>query len=193
VQGNEPKFRNVAGMAVSVRDMLNVEVGGAFGFYASSLTTKLKPKETLSFWDIARDFQKRIERGRKKKNPLTMLVATELDSGLLDSLYFSKYGLIESKMSQRFLGKMNWDKLNYGFSITNVGKVNVPKTYGHLTLECIFGPVVYSDVNEKTVGVTTASDKLTFVLTHNGATVGAEKTSQIRSKVIEKLSEAING
>jgi NRPS condensation-like uncharacterized protein len=191
IQGKKQGFRNRAGMAVSVRDKMRIKVGEAFGFYASSLTVMLKNNSNLSFWEMARCFQKRIEISLRKTNPFKMLISNAIDPGLIDSLYFSKYGLIENKMSKKFLKKMMWDKLNYGFSLTNVGRVNIPVSYGKLELDCVYGPIVYSDVNEKTVGVTTVGNKMTFVLTHKVENIDKETAGKIKNSVIQKLSEAI--
>jgi NRPS condensation-like uncharacterized protein len=191
LQGNRQAFRNQAGMAVSIRDKMRIDVGEAFGFYASSLTTMLKVNQDLPFWDKAREIQKKIKASLRKTNPFRMLISNEIDSGLIDSLYFDKYGIIDIKISKKFLRKMKWDKLNYGFSITNVGKVDIPKTYNGLELDCVYGPVVYSDVNEKTVGITTAGNKLTFVLTHNKDNVNVETVNKIKDHVYLQLSLSI--
>jgi len=191
LQGREQDFRNQIGMAVSVRNKMKIDVGEAFGFYASSLTTQLKAKENSPFWDMARGFQKKIKKSLKTTNPFRMLISNEIDSGLIDSLYFDKYGLIDNKMSKMFLRKMNWDKLNYGFSITNVGKVDIPKTYNTLELKCVYGPIVYSDVNEKTVGITTAGNQMTFVLTHNKDNVDAETINKLKDQVSLLLTRSI--
>ena len=49
VQGNKERFRNQAGLAVNVRDKLKVNVGEAFGFYASSLSLPLRIKDISIF------------------------------------------------------------------------------------------------------------------------------------------------
>lgn len=191
VQGNKERFRHQAGLAISVRDKLKVNVGEAFGFYASSLSLPLRINDNLSFWDQSRQLQKSIGKARKKKNPLTMLISSLIEPGLVDSLYFAKYNLFESKISQRLLRKMAWDKLNNGFSITNVGKVKMESDFGNLKLDSIYGPVVYSDVNEKTVGVTTVDDKLTFVMTWNNDIVDEEQANDIQVITNQKLSKAL--
>jgi len=191
VQGNNERFRNQAGLAISVRDKLKVNVGEVFGFYASSLSLPLRIKDNLTFWDQSRQLQKSIDKARKKKNPLTMLISSLIEPGLLDSLYFTKYYLFESKLSQRLLGKMAWGKLNNGFSITNVGKVKMESDFGDLKLDSIYGPLVYSDVNEKTVGVTTVDDKLTFVMTYNKDIVGEEQANDIQVITCQRLLKAL--
>ena len=84
-----------------------------------------------------------------------MLKAEALHPTLLGSLYFAKYELITSRASSRLLSKMRWHGTRYGFSVTNVGRVGIPTRYGSRTIESVYGPFVYSDVNEKVVGVAT--------------------------------------
>lgn len=191
VQGNGPKYRNNAGLAVSVRKLLNVDVGSAFGFYASSLPTTLKVNSRIAFWDMARRFQKKIDIARNKKNPFNMLISNIIDPSLMDSLYFNKYDLFESKLSKRFLKKMMWDKVNFGYSITNVGRADIPVVYHHLKLDCIYGPLVYSDVNEKTVGVTTTGNKMTFVMSQNEEVLAGSIADLIEEAVTDTLLRAI--
>ncbi len=84
-----------------------------------------------------------------------------------------------------------WDKVNYGYSITNVGRVDIPTAYDHMELDCVYGPFVYSDVNEKTVGVTTVGNKLTFVMSYNEESVNSGTAGQIEDVVTHKLVDAI--
>ena len=57
---------------------------------------------------------------------------------------------------------MNWRSISYGYAITNVGRMNIPANYNQYQLESVYGPFVYSDVNEKTIGVITVGDKVTL-------------------------------
>ena len=58
-------------------------------------------------------------------------------------------------------------------------------------LDAVFGPLLYSDVNEKVVGVTTVGGVLTFTLTCDGDAVDAEAATRIRNAATAKLLEAI--
>jgi len=49
VQSDHLRYRQRSALAVSTRDRLNVPVGDAFGFYASSLTVKLPYRPSMSF------------------------------------------------------------------------------------------------------------------------------------------------
>ena len=137
-------------------------MGDAFGFYASSMSLPLARIPDKSFWKIARQAHKKIHTELAKTDIFRMLLAEHLPPSLLDSLYFSKYGSLKNKLALKMLQRMKWDKVSYGYSITNVGRVNIPENYGKYILEAVYGPFLYSDVNEKVVGVITISGKLTF-------------------------------
>ncbi|MCG3210693.1 MAG: hypothetical protein FOGNACKC_04324 [Anaerolineae bacterium] len=103
VQGDAEPYRPSAGLAVSTRDKLNVPVGEAFGFYAASLTTQLRYEPHRTFWDSARIFHEKIKDSLAQTNIFRSLSAELLAPTLLDSLYFSKYGLIKSRLSDKLV------------------------------------------------------------------------------------------
>ena len=192
VQGNTDPYRANVGLAVSTRDKLNVPVGEAFGFYASSLPAQLEYDPHLTFWDCARIFHKKIGDSLAKTNIFRSLSADLVAPTLLDSLYFSKYGLIKSRLSDKLVQQMNWQGISYGYSITNVGRMNIPTNYDQYQLESVYGPFVYSDVNEKTMGVITIGDKVTFLMSYNETIVTLHTAEEIRETAIDYISNAVN-
>ncbi|MCP4111670.1 MAG: hypothetical protein GY749_40135 [Desulfobacteraceae bacterium] len=193
VQGNTEPYRSSAGLAVSTRDKLTVPVGEAFGFYASSLTARLEYDPRRTFWDSARIFHKKIGDSLAKTNIFRSLSAELLAPTLLDSLYFSKYGLIKSRLSDKLVRQMNWQGTSYGYAITNVGRMNIPTTYDQYRLDSVYGPLVYSDVNEKTMGVITVGDKVTFLMSYNESVVIPHTAEAIRDTAMDYLlSNAVN-
>ncbi|MCG3210692.1 MAG: hypothetical protein FOGNACKC_04323 [Anaerolineae bacterium] len=86
---------------------------------------------------------------------------------------------------------MNWQGLNYGYAITNVGRMRIPTTYDQYQLESVYGPIVYSDVNEKTVGVITVGDKVTFLMSYNQTIVAPATAEKIRKTTMDYLSNAV--
>jgi len=189
VQGSGERFRSRAGLAISTRDMLKLPVGESFGFYASSHKVHLKHYLDRPFWDAARKVHEQLKSSIASANPFRMLSATLLDPTLLDSLYFSKYGLARNGMSERLLKKMMWEKVNFGFAITNVGRVDVPVAYGNLELDAVYGPCVYSDVNEKTVGVITVGNKATFVMSYNETVVDTGTGKLLKDGVVARIGD----
>ena len=119
-----------------------------------------------------------------------MLIAELLSPTLLDSLYFDKYGLIKDKTAERLLKRMGWDKVTYGYAITNVGRANIPTAYGPLRLEAVYGPSFYSDVEEKMVGVITVGGRMSFMLIHNESHISSETARRIRDAVMSYLARS---
>ena len=193
VQGDSEPYRLHAGLAVSVRDKLKVPVGEALGFFASSLPTRLEFDPTQSFWDAARVVHTLISDNLAKTDPFRSLSTESLAPTLLDSLYFSKYGLIKNSLSEKLVRKMDWHATSYGYAITNVGRVSIPTTYGQYELDAVYGPLVYSDVNEKTIGITTVGDKASFLMSFNEANVGRQTAEAIRDVAMKHLLNAVNG
>ena len=92
-------------------------------------------------------------------------------------------------MLKRLLRRMGWHKVTYGYAITNVGRFDIPTVYGPLTLEAVYGPAVYSDVDEKVVGVITVAGQLSCVLTCNAAVVG--DATRLRNVAMAYLQGAL--
>ena len=191
VQGSDDLFRNRAGLAISTRDKLTVPVGESFGFYASSHRVLLKNYQGKSFRDAVTTIHQQLKRSIDSADPFKMLSATRLCPTLIDSLYFSKYGFSSNGISDKLLKKMMWDKVNYGCVITNVGRVDIPTDYGDLQLDAVYGPLVYSDVNEKTAGVITVGKRTTFWMSYNESLIDSETATQFRNAVQGLLQEAI--
>ncbi|MBN1381019.1 MAG: hypothetical protein JXA41_05040 [Deltaproteobacteria bacterium] len=179
-------------LAVNTRNRLNVPVGEAFGFYASSLTVRLKYWPRKDFWENARHLHRQIHSELDRTDLFRMLRAEFLPPGLLDSLYFSKYGLIDSRISNRLLKKMGWHRITYGYAITNVGRIDMPDVYGPLRLEALHGPSVYSDVEEKIIGVITVKGSISFMMTFNETTISTHDARQIRDFAMQHLLNAVD-
>ncbi len=185
VQDDRRPYRQRSALAVNTREKLSIPAGEAFGFYASSLTVKLPYRRQKSFWDNAREVHSRITKELSKTNLFRMLSAEMVHPTLLDSLYFHKYGLLDEAMPQRILKKMGWHEHTYGYALTNVGQFDIPTTYGPYRLEAVYGPLFYSDVEEKMVGVITVGGKLSFILACNESVVG--DVTRLKEAAMEHL------
>ena len=82
-----------------------------------------------------------------------MLTSEQIHRTLLDSLYFRKYGLLEGGYAKQApVAGMGWHEITYGYALTNIGRFDIPTSFGQLELEAVYGPLFYSDVEEKMVG-----------------------------------------
>lgn len=189
VQGDKKSYRQRSALAVSTREKLNVSAGESFGFYASSLTVTLPYSPQLAFWDNARRIHKRILDELSTSNLFRMLSSENIHPTLLDSLYFQKYDLLNEVMPARLLRKMRWDRITYGYALTNVGRFDIPTTYGSLKLEALYGPLFYSDVEEKMIGVITVGGRLSFLFASNTSVI--DDPSGLRDAAMRHLEKAI--
>ena len=183
------KIHATAGLARSLRPFMRPAVTDDFGFFAASMTFQLPFKPDTSFWNMARRVHQQIRRRLDAENPFQLLIMELVHPTLADSLYFQKLGFIDQRLSRKMLKLAHWHKLYYGCAITNVGRLDMPEHFGPLTLEAIHGPVVYSDVNEKTIGITTVSDRLTISMTSNGRQVSQQDATEILSRMRNTLIE----
>ena len=162
VQPDHLRYRQRSALAINTRDKLRVPTGESFGFYASSLTVTLPYSSRISFWDNARSVHSIIRKELDRTDLFRMLSSELIHPTLLDSLYFRKFGLVEGAMPNKLLRMMNWHQTTYGYAITNVGRFDIPMSYGSLELEAVYGPLFYSDVEEKMLGVITVGGRLSF-------------------------------
>ena len=118
-----------------------------------------------------------------------MLTSEYIHPTLLDSLYFQKYGLLNEVMPGKLLRKMGWHRITYGYALTNVGRLDIPTAYGSLKLEAVYGPLFYSDIEEKMIGVITVGGRLSFLLASNKSVVN--DAPDLRESAMRHLEEAI--
>jgi len=190
IQSDRQGYRQRSAMAVNTRDKLLLSVGESFGFYASSLTVKLPFSSSMSFWDNARKVHSKIAKELNKTNLFRMLTAELIHPTLLDSLYFQKYGLLDEAIPKKMLNKMGWQKMAYGYALTNIGRFDIPANYGSLELDSVFGPLFYSDIEEKMVGVITVGEKLSFLHASNKSIVA--DAAQLKDSAMINLKKALS-
>jgi NRPS condensation-like uncharacterized protein len=191
VQGDRQRYRPRSALAVNTREQLRVSAGESFGFFASSLTVQLPYSPRQSFWDNAKKVHSRITKELARTNLFRMLTSEQIHPTLLDSLYFQKYGLLDSTLPNLFLRKMGWHQITYGYALTNVGRFNIPTSYGPLELEGVYGPLFYSDVEEKMVGVITVGGRLSFLHASRETVVG--DGTPLQKAAMRHLETAIEG
>ncbi len=191
IQVDRRRYRQRSALAVNTREKLRISAGESFGFYASSLTVKLPYSPRKSFWDNARKIHARISKELVRTNLFRMLSSEQIHPTLLDSLYFRKYGLLDSTIPNQFLRKMGWHQITYGYALTNVGRFDIPTSYGPLELEGVYGPLFYSDVEEKMVGVITVGGRLSFLHASRETVVG--DATRLQAVAMKHLETAIGG
>lgn len=197
-------------VATSLRDPLPNPPGEAMGYYAQGVQLKLKYNHKKSFWDNARKYHKKIRpnfTNKKMFGDLPMYLM--MDSNLYSVLSFKNLGGLVSPEARRYeklsgfakredvivrlLQRAKMDSLDaklMGPAITNLGRVDFPRTYGDLELDRLLMqpggafPLVHVDI---VLGAVTCSGKLSMILEYTPAAVETTAMEKIKDKTLEYL------
>ena len=209
VAGEKPYHAKTA-IAASLRDRLPNPPGEAVGYYASGFELKLKYNHKKSFWDNARKYHKKIKPNFTNKKVFGDLPAwLQMDSNIYEALNFKKLGGLVPTDSPRYeklsdfgkredvvvrlLQRAKMETLEtklLGPAITNLGRLDFPKTYGALELDRLIMqpggafPLVHVNM---VIGAVTCSGKVSLVVEYAEEAVDTSTMEIIKDKAMESL------
>jgi NRPS condensation-like uncharacterized protein len=209
VEGEKPHHKKTA-IAASLRDRLPNPPGEAMGYYASGFELNLKYNHKKSFWENARIYHKQIKPNVTNKKVFGDLPAfLQMDSNIYEALSFKKLGRLVPTDSPRYKKLSNFGKREdvvvrllkrakmetlemklLGPAITNLGRLDFPKTYGALQLDRLIMqpggafPLVHVDM---VLGAVTCSGKLSLVVEYAEEAVDTATMENIKDKAMEFL------
>jgi hypothetical protein len=209
VQGEKPYHAKTV-VAANVRDQIPNPAGEGIGMYAGGVELGFKYNHKRSFWENARKFHKKIQPKFTNKNLFSEMINwLYLEPTIFEAMNFKKLGwLVPSdsiryeKLSSfskkedvvlRILQRENLESLetkHWGAAVTNLGRLDFPKTYGALELERLImqpgGGIPLANVN-LVLGAVTCSDKLSLVLEFAEQAIDTGTMEKIRDKAMEFL------
>jgi NRPS condensation-like uncharacterized protein len=198
-------------IATSLRDRLPNPPGEGMGFYAAGVELKLKYNHKKSFWENARRFHKKIKPNFTNKKVFGQIVDwLYLEPTFLEAMNFKKLGGLVPPDSSRYeklsafskkedvvLRLLKRDKMEspemmfMGPAITNLGRLDFPKTTGALELDRLImqpgGAFPLAHVN-LVLGAVTCSGKLSLVLEYAEEAVDTQTMKEIKDKALDYLS-----
>ena len=209
VIGGKPHHAQTA-IAVSLRDRLPHSPGEEMGYYALGMQLKLKYNQKKSFWDNARNYHKKITSNLSNKKVFGDLTAyLQMDSNIYEALSFKKIGALVKPDSPRYQklsdfgnrqdvvvrllqrAKMEtFDSKLIGPAITNLGRLDFPKTYGSLELDRLIMqpggafPLVHVDM---VLGVATCAGKMSMVVEYAEQAIDTTTMKKIKNKAMSLL------
>lgn len=211
VQGERP-FHSTISVAASLRDRLSKPAGEVMGFYAGVVQPKFKYDGGRGFWDNARQFHRKVRPLYTDKNLFQdALVWSYLDPTILEAISFKTLGSLvpegasrHEKLSAfgsrddtvlRILKRDKMDSLDriiYGTTVTNLARLDFPRTYGSLELDrLIMKPGgAFPLVNFNLVlGAVTCAGKLSMLLEFVEDNIDVGTMEEIKDKALELLHE----
>jgi NRPS condensation-like uncharacterized protein len=191
IQGAHPAYLHTVSMPVNIRNRLSRPIGEAFGLYVSSVSATLNYALRTSFWSNVREIQDRMK--KRLTNRAVFLLHWQMDflhPSLIDSIYFSKYGLLNNRVASFFLRLIGIRRVNTGLDISNFGRYDFPVSYGALELKAIIVPAFLSDYQEKCLRIITVGGKMFFTFTFRESILDLLTAEQIRDTSMKYLSQA---
>jgi NRPS condensation-like uncharacterized protein len=209
VEGEKPYHARTV-IAASLRDRLPNPPGEAVGYFAAGVELKLKYNHKKSFWENARRFHKKIKPNFTNKKVFAELLNwLYLEPTFFEVMNFKKLGGLVPSDSARYkklsafskkedvvLRLLKRDKMDsletviLGPAITNLGRMDFPKTYGALELDRLImqpgGAFPLSHVN-LVLGAVTCSGKLSLVLEYAEEAVDTGTMEKIKDKAMDYL------
>ena len=190
VRGVSDSLRTVL-VPIDLRDRLTQDVGHAVGHYASAIKAVLPALSPgASIWQTARDVRKTV---REKLTDRQAFAAQRIDAvspSLMDAIVFAKHGLCDDPMALRLLKRSGLDRRLTGVLLSNLGRMDIPQTYGSLELHDLIGPVVYSDGADLVLEVVTLAGVMHLTLSFGETTLSREAARDIRVKAMTRLAGA---
>jgi len=209
VEGEKP-YHAIIAVGVSLRDRIPNSVGEGMGYFAGAVELNFKFNHKRSFWDNAHKFHKKIQPKFTNKNLFgDILNWLYLDPTIFEAMHFKKLGrLVPSDSSRyeklstfsknedvvlRLLQRDNIESLetkHWGTAVTNLGRLDFPKTYGALELNRLImqpgGAIPLSNVN-LVLGAVTCTGKLSLVVEYAEEAVDTATMEIIKEKGMEFL------
>jgi NRPS condensation-like uncharacterized protein len=209
VQGEKPYHEKLV-IAASLRDRIPNPPGEGMGMYAGGVELKFKYNHKRSNWENARQFHNKIQPKLTNKNLFAdILNWLYLEPTIFEAMNFKKLGWLVPPDSSRYeklsafsksadivsriLQRDNLESLetkHWGTAVTNLGRLDFPKTYGALELDRLImqpgGGIPLANVN-LVLGAVTCSDKLSLVVEYAEEAVDTGTMGKIKHKALEYL------
>ncbi len=169
----------------NLRTHLKTQPGESMGFFISTLKPILEYSEKKTFWENAQIFHKKIKRLLEKDLFNNQLIGL-FTPIFLDVMMLNLFGQREDKRVKKLLKKAGMNKLNFTFTIANLGRVEIADNSEKLKLKTLFGPMAVSNAMEKYISVLTINNELHFSICFNENIIDQESILKIK-KLISQI------
>jgi hypothetical protein len=198
------------GVGASLRERLPAPAGETMGFYAGVVTPKWKYDGKRGFWDNARVFHRKVRSLYTNKNLFRdMLTFCYLEPSIMEAVNFKKLGGLVPEGASRYqklsaFGQRDdtvlailkrdklesLDRLTMGSAVTNLGRMDFPRTYGALELERLImkpgGAFPLVNLN-LVLGAVTCAGKLSLLVEYLEDNIDIKGIEEIREEATKSL------
>ncbi len=168
----------------NLRTHLNNQPGESMGFFVSTLKPSLEYRERKTFWENTQIFHKKINRLLDKdlfKSQLICLFTPKF----LDAMILNLYGQRADKRVIRLLKKTGMNKINFTFTIANLGLIEPDNDSMKIKLKELYSPFAFSDSMEKYISVLTINNELNISICFNENKANRESIYKMKELTLQ--------
>lgn len=166
----------------NLRTHLKNQPGESMGFFISTVRPNLEYSEKITFWENAQIFHKKIKRLLEKDLFKSQLIGL-FTPKFLDVMMLNLFGQREDKLVKKMIKKAAMYKLNYTFTIANLGLIEIADNLEKLKIKTLFGPMAVSNAMEKYISVLTINNELHFSICFNENIVNRESILKMKKLI----------
>jgi len=173
----------------NLRTHLKSQPGESMGFFISTVRPNLEYSEKITFWENAQIFHKKIKRLLEKDLFKSQLIGL-FTPKFLDVMMLNLFGQREDKLVKKMIKKAAMYKLNYTFTIANLGLIKPDDNSEKLKIKSLFGPMAVSNAMEKYISVLTINNELHFSICFNENTIDRESILKMKKLILQTFEDS---
>jgi len=167
-----------ASSPISLRERLGIP--DTSGLYLANATIKLNCSPRRDFWWAAREFKKKLNQASRDENLFFI--------PLIIGAVFSH---LPEKDRKDVVPILFNRPVRYDFSVTNLGRVDLPGKTGRFELEAFYNLVNASE-HERTICVNTCNGRLTTSLLFRESKMDLASAEKLKELVDQQLAQALH-
>lgn len=180
VEGQDEWERTIQSPA-NLRNQLAKPVGESVGTFITSVKTTVDCSPERDFWQIAREVKEGLAREIVPEKVFT-------SHAVLNGKIPGAPGFQE--MIEMVINSLKSMVAEYDLSLSNLGRLDIPTTYGPLKLQSIYGPT-FSAVWDNIVCVNTVGGQLRLTFVFREELMEPSTGEHIKSLAMRRLEEAV--
>jgi NRPS condensation-like uncharacterized protein len=162
---------------INIRQFLAPSIQEDFGYYFTRMIMAHTVTPNLSLWDLAHAIKSQL---RQKMSP------DQIFAHLPEAQAFIAT-LPSADLVKKVIQESDYDVL-----VSNLGRLNIPRQYGHLQLEAFYGPSATSHFeNDRFVGVATLGDQMFFSLVYSESDISPTQIERLQQEAMQLLVSSI--
>lgn len=175
--GPKDGFNRVLQSPVSFKPFLVDKAKEYFGLFNGILTAEIdcSPKRTIP--EIAVDIYTKLKEQLEKYDPL------------VGYYFFNEYMLDGIKDPELFYANRPTQPMDYDFSLSNLGVIQMQKKYGKYEIEKVYGPTFSAIRKERVIGVITHQGRMFFTCIYDKNCFDHSVGSRIIQKALDMFHD----